>query len=71
MTYFAAHKNNHSGLMEMKSLIEKLPASSYQLLKYLCKFLVRVSMNEGNLPYSLNMIKLHSFLGLREQVLNY
>ncbi|KAK2566202.1 Protein FAM13A [Acropora cervicornis] len=51
-----AHKNNHSGLMEMKSLIEKLPASSYQLLKYLCKFLVRVSMNEENNKMSCNAL---------------
>ncbi|XP_068710197.1 protein FAM13A-like isoform X2 [Montipora foliosa] len=42
-----AHQNN-GGLLEMKSVLEKMPASSYQLLKYLCRFLVRVSMNEEN-----------------------
>ena len=44
---FLAHKDNGGGLSEIKALLEKLPASNYQLLKYLCNFLVKVSMNEG------------------------
>jgi len=44
---FLAHKGNRGGLPEIKALLEKLPTSNYQLLKYLCNFLVKVSMNEG------------------------
>lgn len=43
-----AQKGDSGSLSEMKSLLEKLPSSNYQLLKYLCKFLVKVSMNEEN-----------------------
>lgn len=43
-----AHKDDRGGLSEIKTLLEKLPASNYQLLKYLCNFLVKVSMNEEN-----------------------
>ncbi|XP_020612830.1 protein FAM13A-like [Orbicella faveolata] len=43
-----AHKGNRGGLPEIKALLEKLPTSNYQLLKYLCNFLVKVSMNEEN-----------------------
>ena len=46
---FLAHKNDRGGLSEIKALLEKLPASNYQLLKYLCNFLVKVSMNEGEI----------------------
>ena len=45
----AAQKGDSGSLSEMKSLLEKLPSSNYQLLKYLCKFLVTVSMNEGTM----------------------
>ena len=44
-----AHKDDGGGLSDMKALLEKLPASNYHLLKYLCTFLVTVSMSEGNL----------------------
>ena len=47
--FLAAQKGDSGSLSEMKSLLEKLPSSNYQLLKYLCKFLVKVSMNEGTM----------------------
>ena len=47
--FFAAQKGDSGSLSEIKSLLEKLPSSNYQLLKYLCKFLVKVSMNEGTI----------------------
>ncbi|KAJ7381069.1 Protein fam13a [Desmophyllum pertusum] len=45
---YQAHKDDRGGLSEIKALLEKLPASHYILLKYLCDFLVKVSMNEEN-----------------------
>ncbi|XP_027057443.1 protein FAM13A-like isoform X1 [Pocillopora damicornis] len=45
---YQAHKDDGGGLSDMKALLEKLPASNYHLLKYLCTFLVTVSMSEEN-----------------------
>ena len=47
--FFAAQKDGSGSLSEMKSLLERLSSSNYQLLKYLCKFLVNVCMNEGTM----------------------
>ena len=55
--FFAAHKDDSGSLSEIKSLLEKLPSSNYQLLKYLCKFLVKVSMNEGTINILLSLLK--------------
>ena len=55
--FFAAQKGVSGSLSEMKSLLEQLPSSNYQLLKYLCKFLVRVSMNEGTINILLSLLK--------------
>lgn len=44
----------------MKALLEKLPPSNYQLLKYLCSFLVKVSMNEGMLWTLITCANKHS-----------
>jgi len=53
----AAQKGDSGSLSEIKSLLEKLPSSNYQLLKYLCKFLVKVSMNEGTINILLSLLK--------------
>lgn len=74
---YQAHKDDGEGLSDMKALLEKLPKSNYQLLKYLCKFLVTVSMSEENnkmSPTALSIVFGPNFFrcgdgleGLREQ----
>lgn len=74
---YQAHKDDGGGLSDMKALLEKLPTSNYKLLKYLCRFLVTVSMSEENnkmSPTALSIVFGPNFFrcgdgleGLREQ----
>ena len=39
-----------------RSLVDSLPKPNYDLLKYLCKFLIDVSLNEGKPKQNGNVI---------------
>ena len=43
----SAHGSNNSCLQDIRRLLENVPNPNYNLIKFLCQFLVKVSMNEG------------------------